>query len=79
MKKEKILAKVKEVISKINGISPNEIHPEYLLITELFLDETEVMLVIFEIEEIFGCCISHSEYEEILTVENLVDLISIKI
>ena len=71
-------AKTKKVIEEKAGVSPSEIHESSFFEDDLNVGEMELLEILSELEEMFHVELV-SEQENIVTVQDLIDLLSEKI
>ena len=71
-------AKTKKVIEEKTGIAPSDIHEGSFFEDDLNIGEMELLEILSELEEMFQVELV-SEQENIVTVQDLIDLLSEKI
>jgi len=71
-------AKTKKVIEEKTGVSPADIHESSFFEDDLNVGEMELLEILSELEEMFKVDLV-SEQENIVTVQDILDLLSEKI
>jgi len=63
--------KILSVLSKLSGISPENIHPQMELVSELNIDSAKALELLVELEEIFEVELSDEDAAQMETVEDI--------
>lgn len=75
MEKQEILTKITAIISDETGISKEEIRADSALMDELDLSSLEILIMIGKMEQEFSVRLNPSELQEIVTVQELAEMI----
>lgn len=71
--------RIKEIIADLMGMDESEITPLSNLKDDLMLDSLDAVENVMLIEEAFGIEINDEESEELVTVEDIVNLVTEKV
>lgn len=75
MEKREILRKIVEIISKETGIPEAEIRADSALMDDLDMSSLEILVMVERMETAFSLRFSMTDMQEIITVNDLVELI----